>query len=217
MKSLIKIGGLGAVLQSICLLALLIVVAVLMPNQGFAGDAQAFHTPQVALRYATQSFLFPEYYWIAWGFGVGLLLAALATYDLLQLGATSLRRLALTAGTLGAGFSVAEAIVGTRVIAELAELYIQQPNEAGPAYLAINLLTGALRVGGWHAYGWWALFTSLAGLQAKVLPRALWLMGIGVGLVGIGTFISELVIVHVLLGLVWPTWLGLTLLQHKES
>lgn len=217
MKTLVKLGGIGAILQSVYFIALIIIVAVLMPSEGFAGDATAFHTPALALPYATQSLFFPENYWGSWVYAGGLLVASLATYERLHNAAPGLMRPALALGLIGAGLSLAEAAVGTKVIAELAALYPTQPTEVGPAYLAINLLTGGLRVASWHAYGWWVLLTSWAGLQAKVFSRPLWLMGLVVGVVGISTLVSALVIVHVLLGFVWPLWLGLTLLRAPNE
>jgi len=211
-----KLGGIGALLISVYFIGLVVTIAVIMPAQGFAGDASAFHTPSIALAYAQESFVFPEYYWLAFVFGVGLLFASLTIYEYFQQHYSLLAKLSLIVGIIGAGLSFSETIVGVKVISELADLYISQPAEAGAAYLSINLLTGALRVGYWQAFGWWVLLSSLVGVQSNFFVRPLWITGIVVGVVAIGAIVSSLVIIHVMLGFIWSLWLGITLFKRES-
>jgi hypothetical protein len=100
-------------------------------------------------------------------------------------------------------------------IPELARLSVEGQAAAGPAYLALNVVTHGVQIAGIFAWGWWALLTNWAALRSAQLPSLLCYLGLLWGVLGILTFaVAPLSLVGVLAGLIWSVWLGVALLQE---
>ena len=215
MKRLLQLGGIGALLQAIYFLAVVLFLAVILPSQGFGADDTAYHDPATALSFALKSPTRAISELLDVILGIGLVMATIALYEKFQEKSSGRKEVMVTAAIVGATFSFAGGIIGFITIPELAGMYAQGQVEANAAYLTVTLITGALRLGTIFAYGWWVLMVSWIGYTTKQFSKSMNYMGFLLGTLGIINFIVQPVAVAtVILGVVWSIWLGLVLLRQ---
>jgi len=217
MRSLSLLGSLGGGLQAIYLVAVVFFALSLLPQQGFAADEAAYHTPATALTFILNSPLrvISEALDLLMGLGLALFVGA---FSEIFKPAERLRRYWLWSATsMSVGLFITSGVVNVVVLPQLAAMYQagQSPSEA--AYLTVTLITGAMRLAGIMTYGWSVLLISLLGLNISSLSKPLNYLGLVLGAAGIFNFIFQpLAIVVVMLGVIWAVWFSITLLRYAS-
>jgi uncharacterized protein involved in cysteine biosynthesis len=151
-------------------------------------------------------------------FGIGLVLAAISLSQRLQNVRTGMVRMATGSALVGASLLLASGMTGFIGVPELARLYSQGQAEAGAAYLAITMITGALQMGAIFAFGGWVLLTCTASLAGSGLPKWLAYLGIVLGATALLNFLVEaLSPLTVILGVIWSTWLGVLMMRQERG
>jgi hypothetical protein len=217
MRSIQKIGAIGAFLQALYFLVMVLFVTTILPSHGFPATSDAYHNPTTALSFATQSPLraLDELRDIIWG--IGFLFTTLAFYERWHSQSVYLTRLMFTLAVIGTTLLFESGIAGFTSISELAKLYAQNPTDAGPAYLAVTLIAGGMRGTAIIVFGGWVLLTSWLALKRGELPKLLNYIGLVVGIVSIGALvIPGATYVIIILGLVWLIWIGVALWRLPE-
>ena len=217
MRSIQKIGAIGAFLQVIYFLVMVLFVTTILPSHGFPATSDAYHNPAEALAFASQSPLraLDELRDVIWG--IGLILTALAFFERWHSRSVYITHLMFTFAIIGTTLLFASGIAGFTSISELAKLYAQNPTDAGPAYLAVTLMAGGMRSTAIIVFGGWVLLTSSLALKRGELPELLNYIGLVVGIASIGALvIPGATYVIIILGLVWLMWLGVALWRLPE-
>jgi hypothetical protein len=207
MKDVQKLGGMGALLQAAFFAALLILDLLVLPGPG------TLNNPAKALPFAANSPLLTILSLIYVPLFFGIILVSLALYDRLQVGSPGLVRFATVAGLISAVLFLARAMIGFTALAQLTQLYPNNPTGAGAAYIALRFIVSGLNVAAVFAVGWAILLASWAALRTGRLSRPLSSLGLLAGTVGI---LSSVIPYGGLIGaaitLVWALWLAAVLL-----
>jgi hypothetical protein len=208
MKSLQKVGGVGALLFGVTFVLLILSNAVIQPNLGITGPGDGINPAKVFPVVSTLTLLFS----IPILFAVAVSLTALALNERLQEQAPALLRIATASGLGGAVLFLGAGMLSFTVLPELASVYSQNSAGVTTADLAVvdgvatGLLTAAI-----FASGWWALLASWAAVQGG-LPRLLNYLGQIFGAVSILAFaIPTFSIIGAFVGIAWTIWLGILL------
>jgi Domain of unknown function (DUF4386) len=208
MKSLQKVGGVGALLFGVSFALLIMSNAVIQPNLGIAGPADGINPAKVFPVVSTLRLVFS----IPILFAVAVSLTALGLNDRLRDSAPTLMRIATNSGLSGAVLFLASGMFAFVALPELASVYSQNSAGVTTADLALadGMATGLLTAG-IFASGWWVLLANWGALQGG-LPKILSYLGLLFGAVSILAFvIPPFSIIGALVGLVWAIWLGILL------
>jgi hypothetical protein len=145
--------------------------------------------------------------------GVTQVFMVLALADRLADAAPQWARMSLPFGTVAAGFLMIDGALGVAALPKLARLDVHQAGVDG-AYLAIlGIRNGIDRVIP-LTLGIWALATNLPAWRHRILPRALTLTGILLGVTGIaGAGLPAAGLVHLILAIPWTAGLAVVLLD----
>lgn len=154
-------------------------------------------------------------------FGVFLVVLTLALHERLNPSAPALTKIATTMGLIWAGSLIASGMISNAGIAPVVSLYATDPEQAALTLITIPIATNGIGNGNGEILGGvWTLIISLVGLSTGKLPKALNLLGIFIGSVGIVSVfpgLSDLTGVYGITQIVWFIGLGVTLLRSKET
>ena len=211
-----KAAGIGAILQGIFFVIVLVIILAVLPGFGLQGPNDFADPAKVLPFAANQPFVA---FWLFPGdilFAVFLILTVMGLHDRLQNNSPTLMRLATAAGLVATALILANGTIGNSVV-QLARGYPQNRDAAETAFLTLSLVSSngvGLVSGGIFAYGWWAVLISWVALRAGTFPKALNYVGILFGIAGIGAiFILPLGFLGPVVGIVWCLWLGVVLLR----
>jgi hypothetical protein len=208
MKSLQKVGGVGALLFGVSFVLLILSNAMIQPNLGIMGPADGINPAKVFPVVSTLRIVFS----IPILFAVAVSLTALGLNDRLREGAPTRMRIATNSGLSGAVLFLASGMFAFVALPELASVYSQNSAGVTTADLALadGVATGLLTAG-IFASGWWVLLASWAAMQGG-LPKLLNYFGQLFGVVSIFAFaIPPFSIIGAFVGIVWAIWLGILL------
>ncbi len=213
MISLQRTAGAVALLQAAAFLATGVFGVAVLPTLGISGS-EAFRDPARVLPVGNSPLL-----WLSHlpnvVFSLTLVMLALAFADRLHGQTPMLTRLSVAAAVIASAAFLVLGIVRMVGIPELARLSAEGQAAAGPAYLALNIVTHGFQIAGIFAWGWWALLASWAALRSAELPRLLGYLGLLWGVIGILAFaVAPFSLIGVLIGLVWSVWLGVVLVRQ---
>ena len=216
MDSSQKASGIGALLQGIFFVMVLVIIFTVLPSLGLQGPNDFANPAKVLPFVASQPLvafvLFPGDIL----FSVFLILTVIGLYERLQMHSHALVRLATAAGLVATTLILAGGTISNSLF-QLARLYSQNREGVETAYLTLNLVSSngvGLLSGGIFAYGWWAALISWAALRAGVFPKWLNYLGLLFGIAGIGAIlIPPLVFLGPVVGAVWCVWLGVAQLR----
>ena len=215
LKRLLQFGGVGALLQAVYFVAVVLFLAVIMPSQGFAADDTAYHDPASALSFALKTPTRAVSDLLDLILGASLVMITVALSEKFQAELSGRKQVMVMAAIIGATLAFASGMIGFITIPELAGMYAQGKVEANATYLTVTLITGALRLGAIFAYGWWVLLVSWIANTTKQFSKPLNYLGFLLGVCGIINFVIQPVaIITLVLGLVWSIWLGIELLRQ---
>ena len=212
---LLRFGGLAAIGMALCY----ITVAVIF--FGMLSMPQGLDTAG-KIQYLQQQHLL-----VASGYGIGYLvfgvLLAIVLQALQQVFANTSSVTAALAERFGNVWLVLMlasgmvALIGLQMVFRLMETDSQQ---ALALYNTRNLLTESLGGGIELVGGLWVLLLSIAGLQQQRFAKALHLLGLVVGSLGILTVLHTVPYLKDTFGisqLIWFIWLGITLLRANTD
>lgn len=216
MKNLQKFGGIAAFYMALAHLTGILVFIVVLDYINITDLAQ-----KVAVNIANQSIVFLTNLLMYVFFGFFLIVLSLALYDRLKSGAPAMMQIAAAIGIVWAGSLIASGMVANAGLAAIIPLYAKDPAQASLTWQGIESVTNGLgNANGEILGGLMVLLVSLAGLRTHGLPKALNILGLLVGAVGIVTIIpalNNLVSVFGLGQIVWFIWLGIVLLRSQRS
>jgi hypothetical protein len=161
-------------------------------------------------------------------FGIFLVVLSLALYERLKSHTPAMAQTATAFGLIWAGLVIASGMVANVGIARVADLFRNDPVQAGSVWLVIEIVQLGLGGGNEIVGGVWVLLVGWAALRAGEFPRVLNYFGVVIGVAGILTVIPVLKVLGAVevLGfvfgmglLVWFVWLGSIMLRsgHKAE
>ncbi len=212
MKTLQKSGGVAALYMAISHLIGFVIFIVVLNYLNITDPAQ-----KLALNVDKQPVVFSTNLLMYVIFGFALIVLSLALYDRLKSGAPALMQVATAIGLIWAGSLIASGMAANAGLEAIVPLYAKDPTQAVFAFQAIEAITNGLgNANGEILGGPLTLLVSLAALRTGGLPKALNILGVLVGAVGIITIIPALNTLVAVFGLgqiVWFVWLGIVLLR----
>mgnify|MGYP001500557221 FL=1 len=216
MKTLQKSGGLAALYMATAHLIGIVIFLIVLDYLSITDPAQ-----KVALNIDKQAVVFSTNLLMYVFFGFALIILSLALYDRLKSSAPALIQTAAAIGIVWAGSLIASGMAANAGLAAVVELHTKDPVQAVLAFQAIESITNGLgNANGEILGGMWTLLVSLAALRSSGLPKALNILGLLVGVVGIITIVPALNDMTGLFGLgqiIWFIYLGIVLLRGKSG
>ena len=211
-----KAGGIGALLQGIFFLLILVLIFTVLPGFGFQGPSDfadpAKVLPFVASQPLVAFMLFPGDVI----FAIFLIMSVFGVYDRLHADSPALIRLATGAGLVATTLILANGTIGNSVL-QVARDYAQDPASAATTFRTLTLVSSngvGLVSGGIFAYGWWALLISWAALRTGAFPKPLNYLGLVFGAAGVlAIAVPALGFVGPIVGIIWCLWFGMVLLR----
>ncbi|MBU1311413.1 MAG: hypothetical protein KKE30_17970 [Gammaproteobacteria bacterium] len=215
-QTLIRSGGIAAIGMALCYISVAVIFFGLLAVPAGLDSLGRL-----------QFFLQQEYLLVAIGWGIGYLLFAVLLAILLQ----ALRQvmppnqsvfaaLAERFGNVWLVLMMASGMVALVSMEMTLRLLDSSTEQALALYNTGNLLTNALGGGIELVGGLWVMLLSIAGLQQHSLTKALHLLGLVVGSLGILTVLHTVPYLKDAFGitqLIWFIWLGITLLRANTG
>ena len=170
-----KTAGIGALLQGIFFVIVLVVILVILPRFGLQGPND-FADPAKVLPFVASQPLVA--FWLFPGdilFAVFLILTVVGLYERFQNNSPTLIRLATAAGLIATTLILANGTLGASIV-QLARNSPQNQDTTATTFLTLSLVSSngvGLASGGIFAYGWWAALVSWIALQARNLSERL--------------------------------------------
>lgn len=215
MKTLQKSGGGAALYMAISHLLGIVIFLGILDYLRITDSAQ-----KVALNVDKQSIIFSTNLLMYVFFGFALIILSLALYDRLKSSAPALMQVGTAVGIIWAGSLIASGMVANAGLATVVTLYAKDPAQAVLTFQSIEAVANGLGNANCEILGgMWTLLVSLSALRGGELPKALNILGLLVGAVGIFTIIPALNDFTGLFGIgqiVWFIWLGITLLRNNS-
>lgn len=216
MKTLQKFGGIAALYMAAAHLIGIVIFIVVLDYVNITDPAQ-----KVALNVEKQTVIFSTNLLMYVIFGFTLIVLSLALYDRTKSGAPALMQVATAIGIIWAGSLIVSGMVANAGLATVVALYAKDPAQAALTWQGIEAVANGLgNANGEILGGIWTLLVSLAALRTGGLPKALNILGLFVGAVGIITIIPALTDFTGVFGLgqiVWFVWLGIVLLRSNPD
>ncbi|HEY9043460.1 MAG TPA: hypothetical protein VIN66_14855 [Rheinheimera sp.] len=213
--TLLRSGGLAAIGMALCYIAMAVIFFGMLSIPAGLDSAGK-------IQYLQQHHLL-----VASGYGIGYLLFGVllaivlqALHQVFASSPTALFRLAERFGNVWLVLMLASgmvALIGLQMVFRLME---SDPQQALALYNTRNLLTEALGGGIELVGGLWVLLLSISGLQQQRLGKALHVLGLVVGALGILTVLHTLPYLKDAFGitqLIWFIWLGISLLRATKA
>jgi hypothetical protein len=221
-----KIGGVAALIMAATwVVGFAVFLGVLAPAGYFDEGVDAVEKTRILVE--NQAVVSISYLTAFVVFGIFLIVLSLALYERLKTGASAMAQIATAFGLIWAGLVIASGMVANVGIAAVADLFRNDPVQAGSAWLVIEIVQLGLGGGNEIVGGIWVLLIGWAASRAGQFPAGLNYLGVIVGVSGILTVIPVLAVLGAveLLGivfglglLVWFVWLGSIMLRgdHRK-
>ena len=211
----IRAGGIAAIGMALCYISVAVIFFGVL-------DVPAGLDSLGRLQYLQQ-----EYSWVASGYGIGYLLFGVLLAILLQAlqqalpdKQSAIAGLAERFGNVWLVLMMASGMAALIGLDMTLRLLDSSTEQALALYNTGNLLTNALGGGIELVGGLWVLLLSIAGLQQQRFAKALHLLGLIVGSLGILTVLHSVPYLKDAFGitqLIWFIWLGTALLRRKAG
>ncbi len=213
MKSLQKLGGIGALVASATFVIGLVMFGTMLIDYTTATE------PAQAVEFLVNNQV-PLYVWniiITIIFGIAIVPLALAMRDHLD---GPLSRIATVFGLIWSGVIIATGMITNIGIGTVAHLNETSPQTAATVWSALDAVQNGLGGGNEVVGGVWVLLLSIAALGAGVFPRWLNYLGVVMGIAGIVTVIPPLENVGAVFGIgliVWFVTVGVNLYRGHTA
>jgi len=216
MKTLQKFGGFAAFYLAAAYLIGITLFIVVLDYPSITDPAQ-----KLAVLVENQMVIFSTNLLMYVFFGIFLVALTLALHDRLKSGAPALMQVATVIGIIWAGSLVASGMVSNAGIVPVVALHANDPAQAALTWQGIEAVSSGLGNGNGEILGGvWTLLVSLAALRSGGLTKALNILGLLIGAVGIITLapgLKDLVGIFAIGHIVWYTWMGIVLLRSDPS
>jgi hypothetical protein len=216
MKSLQKFGGFAALYMALAHLTGLVIFIVILDYISITDLAQ-----KVAMNVDNQAVVFSTNLLMYVFFGFFLIVFSLALYNRLKAGAPAVMQVAAAIGIIWAGSLIASGMVANAALTSVVALNATDPTQAALTWQGIEpAIDGLGNANGEILGGMMTLLVSIAALRTRGQPKALNILGLLVGTVGILTVIPALNTYVAIFGLgqiVWFIWLGIVLLRNNPG
>ncbi len=215
MKNLQKIGGIAALYEALAYVLGIVFYIFIMDSSGAVDPVQ-----KVALLVDNPVSMYILTLFVYVGFGVFLVVLALALYERLKANSPAIMQIATVFGLFWALVVIASGMIFITGMDSVIELYGTNPAQAATVWLAIDAVFEGIGGGVELLGGLWILLVSWAALRGRELPRVLNYFGVGIGVVGILTIVPALEVLTDVFGLtqiVWFVWLGIVMLRSNQS
>lgn len=216
MKTLQKMGGFAALLMAAAYVAMMLIFIVVLNYASITDPAQKM---ALLVNQPNMFFLSNLFGYVL--FGVLLIVLCMALHDRLKGDSNGMVQVAVVVGIIWAGSLVASGMVANAAIAPTVALYASDPALAANNWSLIEMISGGLgNANGEILGGILTLLISLAGLNSGKLPKALNILGLLTGLVGIvslAPMLNSLAMIFGVLQIVWFVWLGIILLRKNPT
>ena len=152
-------------------------------------------------------------------FGILLAVLVLALHERLKVNTPTLSQIAAIFGVVWVGLVIASGMIANIGLVAAIELSIKEPEQAMTLWRTIYAVVEGLGGGNEVVGGLWVLLLSIAAIKGKAPHKALNYLGVFVGIVGILTIYPAEVFTEIfgLSQIVWFSWLGISMLSHKQS
>jgi hypothetical protein len=213
MKSLQKLGGIGALVAAATFVIGLVMFGTMLIDYTTATE------PAQAVEFLVNNQV-PLYVWniiITIIFGIAIVPLALAMRDHLD---GPLSRIATVFGLIWSGVIIATGMITNIGIGTVAHLNETSPQTAATVWSALDAVQNGLGGGNEVVGGVWVLLLSIAALGAGVFPRWLNYLGVVMGIAGIVTVIPPLENVGAVFGIgliVWFVTVGVNLYRGHTA
>lgn len=218
MKLEMRVGGVAAIVQALCYVLGFALLATAMNP----GDTDGW-TQEQKLEFILER----ESLFVLWNiviyvvFGAALVVLAVVLHRLLQPVASLAVAIGTPFGLIWAGLVVASGMVANVGLARVSAAYEAGAESAAQTWTVVGIVQDGLGGGVEVVGGIWVIFVSLAALRAKaVIPKAVNVLGLVVGICGIVTIVPALSDIGALFGLlqiVWFVGIGAVLLRAKDT
>lgn len=215
MKTIQKLGGWSALYLAAAYLVSIVLFLFVLDYPSIVDPAQ-----KVALLINKQNVIYLTNLTAYVFFGIVLVLLMLALHERMNAASPMLMKVASILGFIWAGTLIASGLVANAGIAPVVSLYQTDPSQAAVLWSTFETISTGL--GGANSEilgGLMTLLVSIAGLKTSRLPKALNVVGIVVGCVGIASTVPALVALTGAFGVsqvIWFVWLGIVLLQKSN-
>lgn len=212
MRSLQKMGGVGALVAAATFVVGLVMYATLLIDYTTSDD------PAEAVRFLVDNHL-ALYLWnltITIVFGIALVPLALSLHDRVKIGAPALAPVGTVFGVIWSGLILATGMITNIGFGTVIDLYETDSAAATTVWSALDSVQNGLGGGNEIVGGIWVIVFSLAALQAGVFSKVVNYFGLVIGLAGLITVVPALELVGAVFGLgliVWFVIVGVVLLR----
>lgn len=216
MKNLVRLGGVGVLVQALIFAELTLFFAALLPALGY-GEAVLTDPAQALPFVAAQPWL-----WHLSGpdllYALALMLAAVGVHEQLRDANQPLLKIATVCALAGVPLFLGLGLMELVAVPQLAQRYLVNPVEASAAFVATNAVMTGLETAGIISAGGWTMLVSVTALRAGIFNKVLNSVGALTGLMTmVSVFVPALALVAVLPNLIWTVWLGSTLLRGDSA
>jgi hypothetical protein len=215
MKTLQKSGGIAALYMAISHLIGIVIFLVILDVLSITDPSQ-----KVALNIEKQTVIFSTNLLMYVFFGFALIVLSLALYNRMKADAPALMQVATAIGIIWAGSLIASGMVANAGLATVVALHAKDPAQAVSTFQAIEAMANGLgNANGEILGGMWTLLVSLAALRGGGRTKALVILGLLVGAIGIITIIPAVNDLTGLFGIgqiIWFVGLGIVLLRSDS-
>lgn len=218
MTGLQKFGGIAALIEGLTFIIGFALYATLLASANYGSSSidpvthAAFLVENQAIMYAWNLIIYVV-------FGIFLVVLSLALHERLKASTPVLAQLATAFGLIWSGLVIASGMVANIGAGVIANIYAQDPTQAGSTWLSLSFVTDGLGGGNEIVGGLWVLLLSWAALRSGALPRFLNYFGLliaGAGIVSMIPALGEIGgTVFGLGSIVWFVWLGIVMLRSR--
>jgi len=215
-NNLQKFGGIAALYMAIAHLIGIIIFLVILDYPNITEPAL-----KMVLNIDKRMIIFSSNLLMYVFFGFALIVLSLALFAQFKTDSLALNHVATVVGVIWAGSLIASGMIANAGLSIVSNLYTKDFMHAVLIFQTIETIANGLgNANGEILGGAWTLMVSLTALQINKLHKALNILGLLVGAVGIISLIpaaNPLVGIFGLGQIIWFIWLGIALLRGKMS
>lgn len=218
MKPEMTTGGVAAIVQAFCYILGFALLATYMNPGSTEGWTQVQKLEFILERQSIFVFWNIVIYVV---FGAALVVLAVVLHRLLQPISPLATSIATPFGLIWAGLVIASGMVANVGLAWVSKTFESGPEAVAQTWTTIGIVQDGIGGGVEVVGGIWVLLISVASLQARaLLPKAINLLGLVVGICGTVTIVpalGEMGAIFGLLQIVWFVGVGVVLLRENNS
>lgn len=214
MKGLQRMGGVAALYEAAAYIVGMIGFLTVVDVSAVADPVQ-----KVALMADNLAFLYILHLIVYVGWGILMVVLALALHERLKAGSPAIVQIATVFGLFWGCVIMVSGMIHNAAMQNVVALHGNEPAQAGTVWLTVESVLGGLAGSNELIGGLWVLLVSWAALRSGELSKLLNYLGVVVGVAGILSIVpalAEIFIYIFALGqIVWFVWLGITMLRSS--